>query len=82
MTLPQGSFSGMNLRNALFHLRSLGCLITYVNGTGEIRVSHPSMPRRITINGRRKDSERRLTCFLMALINRLSLCRREIGLKQ
>lgn len=71
MTLPQGSFSGMNRRNALILARSLGCRINPVIATGEIRVSHPCMPQSLTINGRRKDCERKLTCFLRALVRKL-----------
>jgi hypothetical protein len=67
MTRRQGSLSGMNLRDALRLARLRGCRITPVKASGEIRVSHPKIPQPITINGRRKDCERRLTCFLRVL---------------
>jgi hypothetical protein len=68
MTLPSGSLSGMNRRNALATARNLGCHIVHVNGTGDIKVSHPLMPKPVTINARRKDSGRKLTGFLKTLI--------------
>lgn len=69
-------YSGMNLRSALEIARSLGCSILPVNRTGEIRISHICMPQPITVNARRKDCERRLTCWLRELIRRLDFLSR------
>ena len=68
--------SGMNLRAALDIARSLGCTIVPVNRTGEIRVSHPAMIQPVTINARRKDSERRFTGWLRELMRKMDFLRR------
>jgi hypothetical protein len=67
MTLPEGSFSGMNRRDALQHGRANGCTIRPVNGTGEARITHPLLPTPITFNNRQKGTPRRLTSFLRRL---------------
>lgn len=68
MTFPDNSLSGMNLRNALSLAHTLACSIVHVNGTGDIRVSHPCILKPVTVNARRKDSGRKLTCFLKAVM--------------
>jgi hypothetical protein len=65
-------YSGMNLRSALEIARSLGCRIAPVNGTGEIRISHFCMLQAVTTNARRKDCERKLTCWLRELARKLN----------
>jgi hypothetical protein len=56
--------SGANLRDALAEARALGCVVKDVRRTGEKRVSHPSIAATVRINGRRKDTPRKLTCML------------------
>lgn len=68
MKFPRVSLSGMNRRDALSLAHNLGCAIDYVHASGEVRVSHPLMPKSVTINNRRKDADRWLTCFLTKLL--------------
>lgn len=56
--------SPRDTRQALAFARQLGCEVAWLQRTGEIMVSHPSILRRIRINGRRKDAPRKLTAFL------------------
>lgn len=58
------SFSGTSTRAALRLARTLGCSVKEIEGTGEKRITHPSVPYRVTINARRHDAGRKLTTFL------------------
>jgi hypothetical protein len=62
--IPQ---SGDNLRPTLRWARQHGCRIVQPPATGDIVVSHPLSRKRVRINGRRKDAQRRLTTFLRQL---------------
>ncbi len=72
MAMPD-RLAGMNRRKALALARELDCYIMTVKGTGEIRVSHSLIPKAVTINGRRKDCGRKLTCWLKELMLRLTV---------
>jgi hypothetical protein len=54
---------GCNLADLIRHARRLGITIEPVRRTGELRFSHPRIPRRPRVNGRRKDSPRVVTDF-------------------
>lgn len=56
--------SGANLLDCEKSARQLGCNVEPVNGTGEIRFSHPKIQRTLTVDGRRKDAPRALTAWL------------------
>jgi hypothetical protein len=56
--------SGANLSDCKKRARQLGCDITPVIGTGEIRFTHPKIQRCMTVDGRRKDAPRALTTWL------------------
>ena len=56
--------SGMNLRPALKIARKLACTVEPVRRTGEIRISHPAVPERVLVNGRRDSCPRSLTTYL------------------
>lgn len=58
------SFSGIDTTKALRWARQFECRVENVRGTGEVRVSHPSVPRPVTINVRRRDAGRKLTTML------------------
>ena len=55
---------GLNLRPALKLARKLDCSVEPVRRTGEVRVNHPSIPGRVTINSRRESAPRQLTTYL------------------
>ena len=56
---------GMNLLDALREARSLGVRAEPVRRTGEVRFTHPLLPRPVTVNIRRKDASRATVGFLM-----------------
>jgi hypothetical protein len=58
---------GMNLRQALAAATNLGCDVKKLRRTGEVIVSHPSIPLRVVVNSRRKDCPRQLSAFLRRL---------------
>jgi hypothetical protein len=60
-------YAGVNLRNALDDARRLGCTVEFVDGTGEIAVSHPAWHRRVRLNSRKKSAPRKLVGFLLSL---------------
>lgn len=62
---------GMNLREALKAASDMGCAVNGVHGTGEVRITHPMMERKIVCNNRRKDAPRELTTRLAQLYIRL-----------
>lgn len=62
-------YLGMALRDALRLAERLGCRVVDVRGTGEIRVSHGSMARRVRLNARRRDAPRRLVDYLRHLLD-------------
>jgi len=68
MSWKQQIVSGMNLSMAWEVARALGCLVRGKRRTGELVFSHPLVPRRVVINGRRKDSPRALTVFLRVVV--------------
>lgn len=49
---------GMNLHDALRVARRLGVRVENVRGTGEVRLSHPLVPRSVNCSRRRKDASR------------------------
>jgi hypothetical protein len=53
-----------SLREALTEARDLGCTVSDVPHTGEVRVTHPRVVRSVRLNGRRKDCARVLVTFL------------------
>lgn len=55
---------GMNLRQALQAAVNMGCDIKKLRRTGEVIVSHPSLPLRVVVNSRRKDCPRALSALL------------------
>jgi hypothetical protein len=57
----------LNLKDAIAEVVRAGGSATPKRGTGEIVVSHPSMARRLVVNGRRKDSPRKLITFLNSI---------------
>jgi len=59
----------MSLRKALKLARKLGCTVHTVDRSGEIRISHAKMGRRINANNRKKDAPRALVSFLIRLQN-------------
>jgi hypothetical protein len=59
--------TGMNLRAALQLARARGCVVQRLAGTGEVTVTHPTIPHRLRLNARRKDSPRILTVLLQRL---------------
>jgi NACalpha-BTF3-like transcription factor len=61
---PTRIASGANLRDCEKLAKQLGCDIETVNGTGEIRFSHPTIQKSIRVGGRRKDAPRALTAWL------------------
>jgi len=63
--------SGCNLRDALEYARHLGCAITDVKKTGELRVGHLLMCKPVKVNERRKDCPRELSTFLRRLERKL-----------
>ncbi len=71
--------SGMNRRCALGVAKELGCHVKPVRGTGELRISHPNLPRPIRINARRKDTSRTLTVALRQLTQRSQALAQLIG---
>jgi hypothetical protein len=58
---------GANLRQTLKESERMGCRVTTIRRTGELRISHPAIDRTVKLNGRRKDTPRALTCFLRRL---------------
>lgn len=60
-------FPGMNLKKALRAARRMGCTVHNVRRSGEVRVFHPTVKKRINANRRKKDAPRALTTFLMQL---------------
>lgn len=63
------SFAGRNLRECLAFALQLGARVENVRRTGEIRVSHPSIPKCVVVpgRGRRKDAPRSLSSWLNRL---------------
>ena len=61
------TFVGANRRKLDAMFRRLGGTVTPVFRTGEVVYRHPSFPRPIKINGRRKDCPRLLTKFVTRL---------------
>jgi hypothetical protein len=59
--------TGMNLRAALQLARERGCMVQRLAGTGEVTITHPTVPFRLRLNARRKDSPRILTVLLRRL---------------
>lgn len=55
---------GMNLLDAIRVARQRGCEVRPKRRTGEIVFSHPGIPQRAVVNGRRKDSPRHLIRFI------------------
>jgi hypothetical protein len=58
------SLTGIDTRKAIRIAIELGCCVEHVRRTGEQRVSHPGIARRVRINARRRDAGRQLTTFL------------------
>ena len=56
--------SGVNLLDCVRIAKQLGCDVQPVNGTGEIRFSHPNIQKSVRVDGRRKDAPRALTAWL------------------
>ena len=55
---------GVNLADCERIARQLGCDVQPVNGTGEIRFSHSTIPNSVRVDRRRKDAPRALTTWL------------------
>lgn len=55
---------GANLADCERIARQCGCEVAPVKGTGEIRFSHPKMPKSVRVDSRRKDAPRALTTWL------------------
>lgn len=64
--------SGLNVVDCKRMARDLGCTMEHVSGTGDIRFSHPSMPKPVNVNGRRKDAPRALTAWINGLVSVLT----------
>jgi len=62
---------GCNLRDALEYAHHFGCAIRDVKKTGELRVSHPLLPKSVKVNKRRKDCSREFSAFLRRLEGKL-----------
>lgn len=60
LALPAGS----NLNRAKRVAALLGCEVTCVHRTGELRFRHPSQDRPCRVNGRRHDAPRSLVVWL------------------
>ena len=56
-----------NLCEALRLAPKLGCQVSNIRATGEVRVTHPAFERPLRINGRRKDTPRKLLSMLRRL---------------
>jgi hypothetical protein len=61
---------GMNLWDAVGAWRAAGGSVEPVHRTGEIVFRHPDAPRRLRVNGRRKDAPRLLTSMLRQVVKR------------
>ena len=59
-----------NLCEALRLAHELGCDVSPIRATGEVRVSHPAVIRPVRINGRRKDTPRKLLSMLRTWLYR------------
>ena len=56
-----------NLCEALRRAHELGCKVSHIRATGEVRVSHPAVTKPVRVNGRRKDTPRKLLSMLRRL---------------
>jgi hypothetical protein len=61
---------GCNLQQALQVARHHGVRVEAVRRTGEIRFRHPTRPRTVRCNGRRKDASRAVVAFLRQVLAR------------
>lgn len=61
------SFSGISSIDAIRWAIRLGCQVRPVRRTGELRISHASLPLRVTMDARRKDCSRKLSVMLRHL---------------
>ncbi len=58
---------GMNRRDALSLAAHLGCKVSPIKATGEIRIGHPAWDRTIRVNNRRRGVSRDLIRLLTQL---------------
>lgn len=56
-----------NLNKMLKEAERLGCTVAKVPNTGEVRVSHPDYPKRLTLNARKKSGNQAITQMLRQL---------------
>jgi hypothetical protein len=56
--------TGANLLDAVKAARAMGCECRNLPATGDLYVTHPSHPRGVRVNCRRKDAPRSLTTML------------------
>jgi hypothetical protein len=54
----------VNLTECIRIAKQLGCKVEPVHGTGDIRFSHPLMPKPMNANGRRKSTPRKVTAWI------------------
>jgi hypothetical protein len=59
--------TGIDLRKAFAIAAGLGCQVHCIRCTGEMRVSHPKMPKPCKVNARRKDCPRQLIVWMRYL---------------
>lgn len=64
---------GMNLIDAFYIARCLGCEVTPRHGTGEVRVQHRAFAdlRSVLVNGRKKETPRHLLVLLKRVRDRM-----------
>lgn len=55
---------GMDLIDALRVARSLGVRVEKVRRTGEVRLSHPLVPKPVNCNRRKKSASRAAVCLI------------------
>lgn len=62
---------GQDLAKLIAHARTLGITVRPLRRTGELQFSHPSVPTRPRVNGRRKDAPRHASSFVDLVEKRL-----------
>jgi len=69
--------TGCGAREAVAYARELGARVQDVRRTGEIRLSHPLIGQRVTVNNRRKDASRALTSWIKRVRRAIEAAARE-----
>jgi hypothetical protein len=64
--------NGMNLDLLISRFKEIGGDVRPVRRTGEIRMTHPSSPSPVTLNGRRKDAPRHAIHYALRIMTEAS----------